>query len=178
MKYSALLRGINVGGNRKVEMSKLKVCFEALGFANVVTYINSGNVVFSSDKPQAEVGGLIENEIERKFGFFVPTIVRSYKQIEQVVKQVPIEWTNDAQQKTDVLFLWPEIDQPSIVEMIGFKSEIERVVYIPGAMVWNIERKFVTKSNMLKLVGTNTYKQMTIRNINTVRKLYILMSLE
>jgi uncharacterized protein (DUF1697 family) len=51
MTYVALLRGINVGGNNKVEMKKLKTTFETLGFTSVVTYINSGNIIFNtSDK--------------------------------------------------------------------------------------------------------------------------------
>jgi len=175
MKYLTLLRGINVGGNRKVEMPRLKACFEDLGFTDVVTYINSGNVIFSSEKAEAGLARQIELAIERKFGFFVPTITRSYTEVERVVKQVPIEWANDAEQKTDVMFLWPEVDQPNIVDMINIKPEIEKVIYLPGAMVWNVKRSDVTRSNMLKLVGTNIYKQMTIRNINTVRKLYLLM---
>lgn len=49
-KYVALLRGINVGGNSKVEMSKLKKCFESFGYQNVFTYINSGNIIYDSKK--------------------------------------------------------------------------------------------------------------------------------
>lgn len=156
-------------------MPRLKACFEDLGFTDVLTYINSGNVIFSSEKAEAGLARQIELAIARKFGFFVPTITRSYTEVERVVKQVPIEWANDTEQKTDVMFLWPEVDQPSIVDMISIKPEIEKVIYIPGAMVWNVKRSDVTRSNMLKLVGTNIYKQMTIRNINTVRKLYLLM---
>lgn len=175
MKYLALLRGINVGANRQVEMLKLKDCLEGIGLCDVKTYINSGNVVFSTDKTEGELSRLIEQAIERKFGFFVPTIVRTQNQIEYVVHKVPIEWTNDDQQKTDVLFLWPEVDQPSIIDLIEFKPEIEKVVYIPGAIVWNIARKDVSHGSSAKLINSNLYKQMTIRNINTVRKLYLLM---
>ena len=50
MKYVALLRGINVGGNNRVPMAELKLCFEKMGFNNVVTYINSGNVIFESNQ--------------------------------------------------------------------------------------------------------------------------------
>lgn len=175
MKYVALLRGINVGGNRKVEMPKLKACLEELGLKDVITYINSGNVIFSSEKPEAKLSKLIELEIERRFGFFVPVIIRSHKQIEQVVKQMPIEWTNNAEQKTDVLFLWPEVDQPNIVDLIEFKPEFEKVIYVPGALVWNIARKDASRGSSAKLISSNLYMQMTIRNINTVRKLFILM---
>ncbi len=53
MTYVALLRGINVGGNRKVEMKRLKATFERAGFADVRTYINSGNVIFGSESTDA-----------------------------------------------------------------------------------------------------------------------------
>ena len=53
MKYVALLRGINVGGNNKVSMTELKTCLEEAGFENVSTYINSGNVLFESEANDA-----------------------------------------------------------------------------------------------------------------------------
>jgi uncharacterized protein (DUF1697 family) len=66
-KYVALLRGINVGGNNRVEMTKLKKVFEELGFADVSTYINSGNVIFSSQRKDAEhFPGEIEKAPYRK----------------------------------------------------------------------------------------------------------------
>jgi uncharacterized protein (DUF1697 family) len=55
MKYIALLRGINVGGNHKVEMKNLKALFESLGFSDVSTYINSGNVIFESNEERSVV---------------------------------------------------------------------------------------------------------------------------
>lgn len=54
-KYVALLRGINVGGNNKVEMSKLKALFEKMGYTNVVTYINSGNVIFEAHSESTDI---------------------------------------------------------------------------------------------------------------------------
>lgn len=65
MIYVALLRGINVGGNNKVEMKKLKATFERLGFTNVVTYINSGNIIFEeSTKAQNTIVAEIERAIK------------------------------------------------------------------------------------------------------------------
>ncbi|MFT3751872.1 MAG: DUF1697 domain-containing protein [Paludibacter sp.] len=68
MIYVALLRGINVGGNNKVEMKKLKSTFELLGFTNVVTYINSGNIVFEDiSKEQVVIVNEIEKAIKKDF---------------------------------------------------------------------------------------------------------------
>ncbi len=176
MRYVALLRGINVGGNNRVEMSRLREVFEKLGFIDVVTYINSGNVVFDSPKEQEQLVSIIENAVKQEFGFLVPTVVRSRLQIEEICKQLPDIWLNNADMKCDILFLWPPADTPDIVEQLGIKPEIEDTIYVPGVLLWRANRDNVTKSGLIRVIGTKLYKQMTIRNCNTVRKLHQLMT--
>ena len=84
-QYIAFLRGINVGGNHKVEMPKLKMAFETMGYTDVSTYINSGNVIFSSTKENFDT---IEPFLEKVFKFVIPVIVRSAKNIKNVTKIV------------------------------------------------------------------------------------------
>lgn len=84
--HIALLRGINVGGKVTVPMAKLKTSFEALGFEDVVTYVNSGNVVFRGTKPDAAA---IEKRIAKDFGRDVSVLVRTPKQLEAVAKGNP-----------------------------------------------------------------------------------------
>jgi uncharacterized protein (DUF1697 family) len=175
MVYVALLRGINVGGKCKVEMSRLKDLFEHLGYTKIKTYINSGNVIFEDNRLASEQHDLITVAIEKEFGFSVPVILRTHKEIEELCKSIPLEWTNDVAQKTDVMFLWDEIDSVEILEKVAHKPEIENVLYLPGALVWNIGRQNVTKGSGIKLIKTNLYKHMTVRNINTVRKLQKLL---
>ncbi len=176
MRCIALLRGINVGGNKKVEMKKLKATFEQLGYTDVVTYINSGNVVFTATEHRAK---LIAESIERKvvtdFGFEVPTIVVSAEVLQSIVNEIPSDWTNDDEWKTDVCFLWEEIDDSTIMEKLGYDETIETMVYIPGAVIWHVSRANQLKSKMQKIVGTKLYSLMTVRNINTVRKLAALL---
>lgn len=176
MIYLALLRGINVGGHNKVEMSRLKTCFEKLGLADVKTYINSGNIIFSNAKFSAtELDEVIEKAIKEEFSFDVPVVVRTAKNIQTVAKAIPADWANDIKQKADVLFLREEINNIDILKKIIIDPEIENVLYLPGALVWNIARENVAKGNGIKLIGTTIYKQMTARNVNTVRKLAELM---
>jgi uncharacterized protein (DUF1697 family) len=175
MMYVALLRGINVGGNAKVEMPRLKRVFEALGSQTVSTYINSGNVIFSDERSSADLQPAIERAIYDEFKLHVPVVLRSKTQIDAICQEVPPQWTNDTEQKTDVMFLWPEVDDPSVMQKVVINPAIENVRYIDGALVWNIARANVTKGNGIKLIKTDLYKYMTIRNINTVRKLNILM---
>ncbi|MCB9816806.1 DUF1697 domain-containing protein [Candidatus Nomurabacteria bacterium] len=172
-RYVALLRGINVGGNNKVEMKKLKVMFEDMGFGDVSTYINSGNVLFSA----AEVVDVtsIETEIEKTFGFFVRTLVREKKDILKIVEAVPAAWENSAGQKTDVLFLWPGYDSKKSIELLKITDGVDELLYEAKSIIWHIDRKDYNKSGMNDFIGTELYKNMTARNINTVRKLASLL---
>lgn len=175
MKYVALLRGINVGGNAKVEMSKLKLTFESIGLNHVSTYINSGNVIFSDDREPRILVPLIEQVIEHDFGLKIRIVLRSGDNIKLLNQKIPVNWANDDEQKTDVLFLWDEIDKPDILKKIDISPKIENALYLPGALVWNIGRANVTRGGGIKLIKTDIYRHMTIRNINTVRKLYHIM---
>jgi uncharacterized protein (DUF1697 family) len=84
--YAALLRGINVGGNKKVSMPELKALFVDLGFADVATYIQSGNVVFRAPKADASV---IEKRITKVFGHEVTVILRTGAELSAAVKANP-----------------------------------------------------------------------------------------
>lgn len=176
MRYIALLRGINVGGHNKITMSELKVVFERVGMQNVSTYINSGNVIFESDiNSKDKATNILEKAIETSLGLSIKVIIRDKNNILSLAKSLPDNWVNDTNTKCDVMFLWDSIDNPDVLKQITVKPDIDNVVYVPGALLWLVDRKNLTKSGMQKLVGTNIYKQMTIRNCNTVRKLATLV---
>jgi len=89
--YVAMLRGINVGSGKIVKMERLRASFEALGFGGVRTYVQSGNVIFESEqKSAAELSKKIEEKIQRDFGFTVPVLVKTAKEIEQIVSDNPL----------------------------------------------------------------------------------------
>jgi len=174
--YVALLRGINVGGARKVPMSELRELFEQAGMSDVRTYIASGNVIFTSGrKPGPRLERSLEEAIERKFGFEVPVLVRDADNVASVVSELPGDWRNDASMKCDVMFLWSDVDAPSVLDDLVVKPGIDEVRYVPGAVLWAVDREQLTRSGMMKMAGTPLYKRMTIRNCNTVRKLAELM---
>jgi len=79
-KFVALLRGINVGGHRKLPMAELRNLAEELGFADVQTYVASGNLLFASRKTAPAVEKLLEDAIEKHFGFAVDVMVRTAAQ--------------------------------------------------------------------------------------------------
>lgn len=171
--YVALLRGINVGGNKKVEMAKLKQMFEKLGFERVSTYINSGNVIFSCKS--APVTTDLEKVLKKTFGFAIAVVVRDAASMTKVAKAIPKGWNNDSAVRTDVLFLWDEYNKKSSLGLISPHPEADKLKYVDGAIMWHVNRKLLTKSGMKKFIGTPLYKNMTARNVNTVRKLVELM---
>jgi uncharacterized protein (DUF1697 family) len=89
--YVAMLRGINVGSGKIVKMERLRASFEALGFDGVRTYVQSGNVIFESEeKSSARLSKTIEEKIQRDFGFTVPVLLKTSKEMEQIVSNNPL----------------------------------------------------------------------------------------
>ncbi len=174
--YLALLRGVNVGGNNKVSMAELKKVFEDLGFSDIRTYINSGNVIFKSEETdEKKMVEKIEKGILDQFGLSIPIVVRSKEEIDRVAAEIPADWKNDQEMRTDVMFLWDEIDKSDVLDTIKVNPEVDTLIYTKGAVIWHVLRKNYTKSRMNKIIGTHFYKHLTARNVNTVRKLQELM---
>ncbi|MEI6728421.1 MAG: DUF1697 domain-containing protein [bacterium] len=176
MIYIALLRGINVGGNGKVEMKKLKTTFENLGFSKAKTYINSGNIIFEdSNLSHGNLIQVIQEAILKDFGFSIKVLIRSIDSVENVVKAIPETWQNNTEMKTDIMFLWDEVDSKEVLNQFKSKPGIDNLLYLSGAVVWNIDRKNYNQSSIPKMIGTKLYSQMTARNVNTVRKVCAMM---
>jgi uncharacterized protein (DUF1697 family) len=175
--YVALLRGINVGGNALVSMKELKSCFEDLGLKDVVTYINSGNVIFKDSRKNVQaLGKLIESGIKTRCKMDIRVVVKSRSDIAAICKKIPADWVTDNVMRTDVMFLWEEVDNAETIAAVPANPAIDRLVHVKGALIWNVSRKDYGKSKMPKMVGSRFYKSMTARNANTARKLLALMS--
>lgn len=175
MKYVVLLRGVNVGGNHRVPKAEFQAVLEGLGFTDVVIYLNSGNAVFTSEhEPKCED---VQVALEKQFGFSIPTLLLTGEKVQAIAAKIPADWTNDALkpdksgQKSDVLYLFSEINTPEILEKLGHKPAIETMMYVDGAILANITRANQMKGSLQKLVGSKLYGQMTVRNVNTARKL-------
>ncbi|MEK9197137.1 DUF1697 domain-containing protein [Ureibacillus sp. FSL E2-3493] len=176
MVYIALLRGINVGGNNKIDMKLLRQTFERVGMNNVVTYINTGNIIFSNESlSKDELSMVLEEAIHNDFGLQIKVMVRSIDDVREIMNAIPDTWKNDKEMSSDVMFLWEEVDDASVLEHCVIKPNIDTVKYTPGAVLWSVDKKNITKSGKSKIIGTKVYKQMTVRNVNTARKIYELM---
>ena len=176
MAYVALLRGINVGGHAKVSMRDLKQTFERLKLKDVSTYINSGNVIFNGGgSDRARLRRRIEKAIAEDLGLDVSVILRDTAELKKVVDKLPSGWKNGDTDKCDVFFS-DEFGSPKSVDLLPFTPGIEEVLFVPGAILCRIPRAKQPKSKLTRLVGTDVYRAMTARNVNTVRKLYELAS--
>ncbi len=171
MRYVALLRGINVGNGARVPMKALKALFEELGLSDVVTYLNSGNVVFESTVGASKLTRLIEDGLERSFGQKIPTLVKSSTEVIAIAESIPREWGNNAGEQTYVAYLFSDVDKPGLVSELPVKRQFMNIFYTPGAIVWNIKRKDYNRSQITKIVGHSSYARMTTRNVNTARRL-------
>ena len=170
MTSVALLRGINVGGTNKVEMPRLRALFERHGMKDVVTYINTGNVIFShSESQRASLATTLEGTINSEFGLAIRVLVRDGDHIRRIADAIPEGWAEDDSSRCDVVYLWDEIDRPSLVDDMPLNPDVEEVRYTPGALIWRIDREHAAKSRKTRLVGGSLYASMTTRNANTAR---------
>lgn len=158
-------------------MAALAETFRGLGFDDVRTYLNSGNVIFSAPSTaEATLARTIERAIEGGTGLPVSVLVLDDTAVRSIVTAIPASWVTDATVRTDVLFLWPDVDEPGVLERLPRNLEVDDVRYTPGAVIWRIDRVNANRSREARLVGTPLYKRMTIRNANTTRKLHELLT--
>jgi uncharacterized protein (DUF1697 family) len=168
-RYAALLRGINVGKARQVDMPRLKKCLDARGLADVRTHLRSGNVVLSSDLSEAELADTVRAAIEQEFGFAVPVVVRSGAELAAVLATDPLRELVTDPARYSVTFLPEPPDADRAADLPEADGGAYRVIgrelylWLPDGMsrspmgTWPWDR-------LLGVAGTN-------RNWNTVAKL-------
>lgn len=172
-KYIALLRGINVGGKNKVNMSELKSAFVGFGFSHVSTYINSGNVLFSSvEKDVLKLKGDCEGIIREHFELEILVAVVSVEELKKALEHAPEWWDQDPDSKHNAIFVMAPTTVEAVFVAVGeIKPEYERVGFYGNVIFWSAPVNTFSKTRWSKVVGSKIYGQITIRNANTVKKL-------
>lgn len=174
-RYVALLRGINIGGKNKIPMAELKKEFEELGFEEVKTYLNSGNVIFSSDNDSIEkLTKLIETAMKNQFGFNIPVLVMLKDKLGDILHNAPNWWGNNNKEIYDnLIFIMPPITFSDVYNEIGEpKEEWEKIKNYNEVIFWSFSRKDYQKTNWWsKTASANISIKLTIRTANTVRKI-------
>ncbi|MDG0816251.1 DUF1697 domain-containing protein [Bdellovibrio svalbardensis] len=180
MKMVALLRGINVGGNRKVPMKELHSIAVKAGLQQVKTYINSGNLIFEVDKlSAADTTVLLEKAIQKHFGFAVDVVVRTEKQWKTYASKEP--FTDAAKSRPNLLMIGlSKLPLPANIDSILSERAAanERIKIINDA-IWidfadGVARSKLTPTWINKAAGS----PVTMRNWKTVMKLNEMLATE
>lgn len=174
-RYIAFLRGINISGKNKLPKAELKKELENLGFGEVRTYLNSGNVVFSSDKDdKAKLTEQIGIMIKRQFALDIPVFVILREELEDILHNAPDWWGNGNEEIYDnIIFIMPPASFEDVYNEIGEPKEgLEKIKNYKEAIFWSFSRKDYQKTNWWsKTASANISSKLTIRTANTVRRL-------
>lgn len=177
-KYIALLRGINISGKNKVSMSLLKIAFEDLGFIDVSTYINSGNVIFSSniiDKNKIE--NLCKKIVQERFLINIPIAIISLEELMEALNNAPRWWGEKCDKEIihQAIFLISPITVEEVYKAVGnAKPKYEKVDYYGNIIFWSAPRETLSKTRWYKIASSSVNNNVTIRSANTTKKLYLL----
>ncbi|MFZ5858803.1 MAG: DUF1697 domain-containing protein [Chloroflexota bacterium] len=176
-RYLALLRGINVGGKNIIKMADLKASFEEMGFSNVLTYIQSGNVLLRSDEnDKIALTTRIEQGLSRRFDFDAKIVAISHKELAAIVRDAPDRFGTDAKKfRYDVIFLKEPLTPKEAMESVKVREGVDTAHAGKQALYFSRLISRASQSHLTKIIGTPVYQNMTIRNWNTTTKLLALM---
>jgi uncharacterized protein (DUF1697 family) len=168
-KYVAFLRAINVGGHTIIKMTDLKQIFEACGFENVQTYIQSGNVIFDSDEDDTvALEDQIASQVEKVTGFKTQLFVRTIREVQSVASKSPFIAKED--ETVHVAFLKEKPDKKQQEALLSFRSDADDFA-VKGREVYNLRydrEKSIFSNNfiekILKMPGTT-------RNMTVIKKI-------
>ena len=173
--YIALLRGINVGGKNTIKMDELKEIFEKMNFTDIKTYIQSGNVLFRDyETDKIKLAKQIEKTLYDKKKDKIITAVLTLPDIKKIINGIPDGFGEENEKyKYDVLFL---------IEPLTAKEIMKGIKTIEGDdRIYKGEKAFYVKRASKKLTGsyisqiTRIWENITVRNLNTTKRLYELM---
>ena len=180
VRYILLLRGINVGGKNKVVMSELKALLEGLNFENVHSYINSGNLFFSSSDTLDICICKIKELLERHYEFSIPFALLTKEDYLKEKVNLP-EWWNEELARRDVLFFSHQLDKRSVLKFLNQANFHNEIVHIGNhAVFWGKfdEAEYLRTTYHKQLLKQDFYKKITIRKGNTFEKIAQILETE
>ncbi len=168
--YISMLRGINVSGQKKIKMEVLKKLYESLGFQNVRTYIQSGNIIFEcSDTDISELIHQIEQKIKNSFGFDVLVLIRTRNEIQKLIKNTPFAKKDPS--KLHITFL-SDMPAKSPVDEINEAKDKTEEFFISGKEIYLLCSNGYGRSKLSNNFFERKLKlSATTRNWKTVNKL-------
>ena len=178
MRYILFLRGINVGGKNKISMTDLKALLENAGFENLDSYINSGNLFFSSAESREACILKIRKVLDRNYDFSIPFALLTKEEYLEEQAELPA-WWEEKLARRDVLFFSCGMNNSDILNFIEKSTFYNEKVYVgKQAVFWGKmdEAEFLKTTYHKKLIKQDFYKQITIRNRNTFEKIAEMLS--
>ena len=172
-RYALLVRGINVGGKNKVVMAQLRQELTGLGLENVETYINSGNIFFTSPAPKAQLVEKLEVFFEVYYPFIQSFSLLSQEDYEEELNNLPDWWTKDLARK-DVLFYTEDLEVAQVIEAVkSLELKGEVVHFGKLGIFWGklSEASYYKTAYHKYLLKMPFYRQITVRNAKTFDKI-------
>jgi len=168
-RYVCLLRGINVGGKNIIPMSELRARFEALGFADVTTYIASGNVVFTAKRAApVKLAATIEKALRMAFAYEARVVLLSAEQLAEAIAEAPAGFGKDqAKYKYDVAFVRQPVRPPDVLPQLSAKEGVDTFAAGTHAIYFRRLTAKAAQSHLTKITGKAFYQDLTVRNWNT-----------
>lgn len=172
-RYALLVRGINVGGKNKVVMAELRQELTELGLEKVETYINSGNIFFTSTDPKVRLVEKLEAFFAVHYPFIQSFSLLSQEDYEEELKNLPDWWTKDLARK-DVLFYTESLDVDQVIEKVESLELKDEVVHFGRlGIFWGkfSEESYFKTAYHKHLIKMSFYRHITIRNAKTFDKI-------
>lgn len=175
--YLALLRGINVGGKNVIKMADLRDCFEAEGFRDVVTYIQSGNVIFCAPSSGLKtLTNRIEKMLAAAFDYEASVVMRSRQQMRAVVADAPEGFGVEPDTyRYDTIYLKAPLTATSAMESIPARPGVDEAWAGSGVLYFSRRIDQASRSYLSRLASMPVYQRVTVRNWNTTTRLLKLM---
>lgn len=176
--YLALLRGINVGGKNIIRMAELRNRFETEGFHDVLTYIQSGNVIFrAAGSTPGALTIRIEQMLASAFHYQGKVVLRSRAQMEAVVAGAPAGFGSQPDRhRYDTIFLRDTLTAEDAMREVLVRPGVDGAWAGEGVLYFSRLISQASRSYLSRLVSMPVYQEMTIRNWNTTTRLLRLMS--
>ena len=172
MRYVALLRGINVGGRNMIKMEMLREVVASLGFSNVKTYVNSGNVAFDAKKAlDTTIAKKIRDAIEKKLGMDISVMVRSTDKIKEIIAKNPYDGQFENDKDVHVFFLEKELSPEQRDLLFANGSDVEFIT-VDGRTIYYMLKISILDSSLGKgFIDKKLKIAATARNWRTVNKI-------
>lgn len=174
MKYIVLLRGINISGKNKISMAALKQVLEINNYYDVLTYLNSGNIILKTYKDKNEIIADIHKLIKENFDLEIPVFVTSYENLQDIFANLPsFCLRNNKEFYSNIIFIMDPLKSKDVINKVGnLTANIDMIQEYKNIIYWSYDLKKYQKSNWWKKTASVDFKDLiTIRTVNTIKNI-------